>query len=298
VTDAMLEARTQRRQQLRANGYMPIPLFGKAPPLKEWQKLTVISADMIRLWELSWPDATSTGTLTAHCPALDLDILHEPAAVAVEDFVSEQFEERGPILVRIGLPPKRAILFRTNEPFKKIVVNVIAPNGSAEKPEKIELLGEGQQLVLDGVHPDSRQPYRWHGGVPWDVPRHELPYLQEHEAHQLVEDVVRILTAEFGYRRATPLPQRTVNGGGRTFLHGEDRWHILVENILLGRGLHDSTRDLAAMLARSGMDKRAAVHLLAALLELSEASHDERWDARYRDIPRAIDSAYAKYSKR
>ena len=51
MTDAMLEARTQRRHQLRANGYMPLPLFGKAPPLKEWQKLTVISRDMITLWE-------------------------------------------------------------------------------------------------------------------------------------------------------------------------------------------------------------------------------------------------------
>jgi hypothetical protein len=35
MTDAMLEARTQPRHQLRANGYMPLPLFGKAPPLKE-----------------------------------------------------------------------------------------------------------------------------------------------------------------------------------------------------------------------------------------------------------------------
>ena len=35
MTDAMLEARTQRRQQLRANGYMPLPLFGKVPRLRK-----------------------------------------------------------------------------------------------------------------------------------------------------------------------------------------------------------------------------------------------------------------------
>ena len=51
------------------------------------------------------------------------------------------------------------------------------------------------------------------------------------------------------------------------------------------------------MLIKSGMQRGAAVHLLAALLELSEASHDERWDARYRYIPRAIDSAIQKYQR-
>jgi hypothetical protein len=65
MTDAMLEARSERRQQLRTRGYMPIPLFGKVPPLKEWQKLTVISRDMIALWNKVWPDAINTGCLTA-----------------------------------------------------------------------------------------------------------------------------------------------------------------------------------------------------------------------------------------
>ena len=71
-------------------------------------------------------------------PTLDLDILNEEAARACEDHVREQYEEKGPILVRIGKPPKRAIPFRTIEPFAKFVVNLTAPNGSEEK---IEFLG-------------------------------------------------------------------------------------------------------------------------------------------------------------
>jgi hypothetical protein len=67
--------------------------------------------------------------------------------------------------------------------------------------------------------------------------------------------------------------------------------------ILLGRCLHDSLRDLAAMLAASGMSSGAAKHLLCALGEQIEP-YDARVEARLRDIPRAIDSAYARYSKR
>jgi hypothetical protein len=79
--------------------------------------------------EQVWPDAINTGALTRNTPTLDLDIMHEPAAVAVEEFIGEYFEERGPILVRFGKAPKRAILFPTDTPFRKITAPLIAPNG-------------------------------------------------------------------------------------------------------------------------------------------------------------------------
>jgi hypothetical protein len=73
MTDAMLDARTQRRQQLRARGYMPIPLFGKQPPeygknnqrggLAGWSKLTDVSHEQINMWSRVWPTATNTGAL-------------------------------------------------------------------------------------------------------------------------------------------------------------------------------------------------------------------------------------------
>jgi hypothetical protein len=54
-------------------------------------------------------------------PALDIDILDEQAAQIVEATARLYLEDKGEILVRIGLPPKRAILLRTDKPFKKIV---------------------------------------------------------------------------------------------------------------------------------------------------------------------------------
>ena len=129
MTDAMLDARTQRRLQLRTYGYMPIPLYGKVPPLKEWQKLTVISADMVRLWSKVWPDAVNTGVLTRYTPALDIDLMHEPAAVAVEDLSAAL---RGTRMVLGAHRPaaERAILFHTHVPFGKITVNLTAPTAA------------------------------------------------------------------------------------------------------------------------------------------------------------------------
>jgi hypothetical protein len=151
---------TARRLLLLHAGYAPIPLFGKAPPaygrnnskkgLADWQTLTSVSREQIKMWGKTWPDALNTGCLTRLMPTLDVDICNEEAARAVEDYVRERFEEHGRILPRIGKPPKRAIPFWTDEPFTKIIANVVAPNG---EQEKIEFLGDGQQVVIDGIHP-------------------------------------------------------------------------------------------------------------------------------------------------
>jgi hypothetical protein len=39
--------------------------------------------------------------------------------------VRERHEEGGYVLTRIGKVPKRAFLFRTDEPFEKIAANVV-----------------------------------------------------------------------------------------------------------------------------------------------------------------------------
>ena len=101
------------RQALVDHGYVPIPVIGKAPPFKRWQKIENVSRAMLEAWGRNWPRANNTGILTKLTPTLDADILNEPAAIAIEDLVRERFEERGYILPRIGKPPKRAIPFRT-----------------------------------------------------------------------------------------------------------------------------------------------------------------------------------------
>jgi hypothetical protein len=284
------------RQQLRAAGYSPIPLYGKEPPiygknnkrkgLSGWEKLDSVSDAELVMWQKTWPDAINTGALTRLMPTLDADILNEEAARAIENYIRERYEDCGYFLVRIGKPPKRAFLFRVNaeEVFDKISVNLTAANGSTG--EKLEFLADGQQLVVDGIHPETKQPYRWFGGELGKVRREELPYIREQEARELVDALVEMLIREHGYQRASERPRK---GNGGT--SGAPDWQYLLDNIREGRELHDSLRDLAAKLIASGMSSGAATNHLRALMEGSNAPHDERWQERYDDIPRLVDGA-------
>src|SRR5215831_16870209 len=282
---SIAQATAVRREIVRRD-YTPLPLFGKVPAMIKWQDVANVSHEMIAMWAKSWVDATNTGILTKCAPALDIDIYNEPAAIACEDYVRERFEEQGWFLVRIGKAPKRAILFRTDAPFRKITAPLISPHDSAEK---IEFLASGQQIAVHGTHPQTKQPYRWFGGEPWRIERGELPYIHEFEAQQLIVDVTHILVSEFGYRRSGP----AANGGMSKA--SNIGWTPVIDNILHGRSLHESINSLASMLVASGMKSGAAVHLIAALLEQADIPHDQRWESRYRDIPRAIDTAYRKF---
>jgi RecA-family ATPase len=69
----------------------------------------------------------------------------------------------------------------------------------------------------------------------------------------------------------------------------------LLANVQAGADLHDSVRDLAAKLVVSGMSGGAAVNVLRVVMDGSDAPHDERWQERYDDIPRAVSSAESKF---
>src|SRR5262249_564119 len=101
-------------------------------------------------------------------PVLDIDILDEQAADIVEATARLYLEDKGQVLVRIGLPPKRAIPLRTDKPFGGIQRHLLAPDGT---PHLIEV-----KVGVAGIHDDTKKPYVWKGGrSPINVPRDQLP---------------------------------------------------------------------------------------------------------------------------
>ena len=70
----------------------------------------------------------------------------------------------------------------------------------------------------------------------------------------------------------------------------------LTGNILTGKNLHDSINMLAASLVASGTAGGAAVNMLRGLMDASAAPRDDRFAARYADIPRAVGTAQKKYT--
>src|SRR5262249_24907783 len=109
-----------------------VPPIGQGAPLQKWAKNENHTTAGAQSGAKNWPRATNTGILTRLTPTIDIDILSEPAAIAAEELIRERFEDRGYVLTRVGRPPKRAVPFRTLQPFAKLTTN-FAVLGDAEK---------------------------------------------------------------------------------------------------------------------------------------------------------------------
>jgi hypothetical protein len=92
-------------------------------------------------------------------------------------------------------------------------------------------------------------------------------------------------------------PQAKTNGQAGPQQHTQDQgvdWGDLVGDLLRGQSLHKSIAELAMKFLCAGMNDGAAVRLLRALTVASPAPHDQRWQDRYDDIPRAVKTARKK----
>jgi RecA-family ATPase len=186
----------ETRQAMLANGYEPLPLAGKAPVLNSWQ-FTAINEEAVLSWNNMGPN---TGMRAARAPALDVDILDLDGARVARDTLRHLLEGRGKLLERVGQYPKFAILLRTDRPFKKIIRKFRDKNDAAHR---IEVLADGQQIAVAGIHPDTKQPFRWRGGLsPVNIPRSELPLLDEGEIHAILDLIAGELKTQLGWVEA------------------------------------------------------------------------------------------------
>lgn len=75
----------------------------------------------------------------------------------------------------------------------------------------------------------------------------------------------------------------------------DERLRILASNIIRGEALHDSLNMVAASMVASGAKGGAIVNLLRGMMDASLAPKDDRWLARYNDIPRSVSTAQEKF---
>jgi hypothetical protein len=187
---------TAVRLAMLEGGYLPIPVNGKRPLLNGWQNI-IADPEIIRGWERERPNDRGTGSLTKIMPTIDADILDERGAEIIEALAREKFEKQGKLLRRVGLPPKAAFPFRVEEPFDKMFLRFWPPRTERPKEskdcQKIEILGNGQQVVVHGIHPDTGRLYEWSGGEPWTVALNELPLLTAAHATAFLADAKRVL---------------------------------------------------------------------------------------------------------
>jgi hypothetical protein len=201
----LLDRVTAYRKGLLAAGYLPIPVNGKVPPIAGWQDIEATKA-LIDGWVDKYADATNTGILTRTIPAIDIDVLDAAVADELQEIAERMI---GASAVRIGKAPKRAMLFRVDEPFDKISTSVfVSPDG---RTHKVEILCRGQQIVVHGIHPNTRAPYTWRGGEPGpELKRDALPLLNAEKANEFFVAAAQCMSA----RGWTSKKKPNGDGGG------------------------------------------------------------------------------------
>lgn len=125
------------------------------------------------------------------CYAIDVDVDDFDLTGEIADIVAANRvypEQPLPVRSRLGTC-KYLLLFRLNEPLAKIIIDW-GRKDSKGKPERIEILGDGQQCVIAGSHP-SGVLYQWNDtdNVPWEIPTLMRPEL---------DAIVAALSKRFG----------------------------------------------------------------------------------------------------
>lgn len=109
----------------------------------------------VQKWE-GW--GANTGLLAHHFPGVDVDCDDPTLARVIRE---QALKVLGPAPVRGGRDPRCLLMYRTDEPFGKIAAKIHYKGAD----HVVEVLGEGRQYLVSGVHPTGVQ-YAFEGEVP------------------------------------------------------------------------------------------------------------------------------------
>jgi Virulence-associated protein E/Primase C terminal 2 (PriCT-2)/Bifunctional DNA primase/polymerase, N-terminal len=176
---------TATRLQIYRNGYHPVPIIGahidtrsagKRPGMSDWETICLTADEPeIKSWSRSQSNCTNTGILCGTVSGVDIDVL-DPA---LSDRINARAIERlGPTpLIRVGRAPKTLLCYRLAGPIKKLSTPELFFTDDADdaKATKVEILGDGQQVVAFGIHPDTHKEYHWPDKSPLDTHADDIP---------------------------------------------------------------------------------------------------------------------------
>jgi hypothetical protein len=142
--------------------------LGKVPGLrlddgwigfKGWTHADVSRETLVNWHDKMSPEPYGIGLNSRHIHAFDIDTHDEAFATAVYNNLLPFLADYG-LGIRIGRPPGFLVPFRPQTPRKKdrrVFTQAFTGQTSA-----VEVLGVGQQFVIEGLHPKTGKPYTWH----------------------------------------------------------------------------------------------------------------------------------------
>jgi putative DNA primase/helicase len=181
-----------------------------------WQNICRTAAEYeIRGWSSLYPTSTNTGILGGTVVGVDIDVPDEE--------LSEHLVARsramlgGSQLQRIGRAPKTLFCYRVDAPIRKLQTpDLFFEDGTKQK---VEVLAEGQQFAAFGIHPDTREPYRWPELSPLDTRADELPLVTLEALQAFVAESELLIRAAGGLtereRKASKEKEHGFNSVGR-----------------------------------------------------------------------------------
>lgn len=170
-------------------GYYVIPIKRgeKRPPFTAWEKIRADEAQL-KDWIEDGYGSCGVGIIASDTPGVDLDIRDREVAERMEEWIREHI---GLAPVRVGHAPKRLLMFRTPEPFRKMKSKVFVDAFGDE--HAVEILGDGQQYVAFHTHPDTGKPYEWlYKDGPLVTAYDDLPVLTAEAAQSIIVEFERI----------------------------------------------------------------------------------------------------------
>lgn len=205
MTEAVTDDLTELRLSLHRNGYLPVPVLGphvdakaagKRPAMKSWETICATAGEAeITRWTSAQRNCTNTGLLCGGLVGVDIDVLDEDHAHRLTCLATEMLGMTP--AHRIGRAPKILLAYRAAAPFAKLQTPEFHMLDGAVA--RVEVLATGQQFVGFGIHPDTRQPYRWPECSLLDVSFPKLPEVTQERIARFVaaaEDHLRTAGGE------------------------------------------------------------------------------------------------------
>ena len=128
---------------------------------------------------------------------IDADI-YDPAIAAEMDDLAVQMLGEAPR--RVGLAPKWARFYRSSEPMRTVPTTSYALPGDAAdaKAHRVEVVGADRQMVIYGIHRDTRRPYEWTDGDLAGTAAADLPTVTPEQIDEFIAAADSLMLARGG----------------------------------------------------------------------------------------------------
>lgn len=200
------------RLTLFRNGYSPVLARGKISDVAGW-RTPVTSAEEVAQLTAANPTYKNTGILCGSVVAVDIDAQDPDTAAGLTE-IAERLPGADIALRRVGKAPKVMLLFRATEIRKKSSTAEYTVNGLKCQ---VEVMGDGQQIVAFGVHPETQRPYEWLGPSPLDVPFAALPEITPEEIDGFIAEAADYLSTHGRLLRERKTTAGHTRTGSETF---------------------------------------------------------------------------------